>query len=110
MKPIDTMDFNSKKKVIDVIVLHFTIGNSLAELEQLRHGLSFLKFDSLMKNHTDLVKSAFRPSTNPITARYLQDEFKPLLSPSGSVKRTAEEAILMSWFQYLEDVEGKWLI
>ena len=58
------------------MVLHFTIVNSLAELEQICQGFSFFKFNSLMKSHTELIK----------TARYLQDKIKAVLSPKGSVE------------------------
>jgi len=107
LKPIETMKFEDKKKMIDIVVLHFTIVNSLAEIEQLHQGLAFLKFDRLMKSHTDLIITVFRPSQSLNTASYLQDEFRITLSPKGSVKRTAKEGILILWYQYLENVEGK---
>jgi len=39
-------------------------------------------------------------------ARYLQDKFRATLSPKGNVKCAAEE-ILILWYQYLLNFEGK---
>lgn len=77
------------------------------ELEQLRDGFSCLQFDSLIKNHPEIIKNeVFMPPVIQVTANYLQDRYEPDFSPLGSTNRHIEEAIIMCWIQYLQHVEG----
>lgn len=86
-----------------MFTLHHLV--SLAELEQLRRGLCFLKFNSLIESHPDVLYQSFRPSEE-ITADILQDMFKPSFSPKGSNIRGKEEDIVMSWIHYLHDIQS----
>ena len=89
------------------MLLHFSIGTCILELDQIREGLCCLHFDNLIKNHPQIIKAeVFMPALIPVTADYIQDKFQPDLSPLGSTNRHLEEAIIMSWIQYLHHVEG----
>ena len=46
------------------------------------------------------------PALIPLTADYIQCKFQPDLSPLGSTNCHLEEAIIISWIQYLHRVEG----
>ena len=88
------MQFSDKKKIIEAICLHFTVLNSLAELEQLRRGLAMQKFDSLMQSSPS-IRKAFQHSSK-ITADFIQDFYPASFSPAGSNKRVLEEAVMMA--------------
>ena len=102
-KPSCRITLSEKKKVIDA---HYSVLTSLAELEQLRRGLSIQTFDSLIQNYPEIMYKAFQPSDYQLTSTYIQDLFKPLFSPKGSNNRESEEAIVMSWILCLQNIEG----
>ena len=85
---------------------------SIAGLEQLRSGfLGVVKMDMFVKKHTDLLRDALAaPTQTAITAVFIQDEFKPILSPKGSNNLPTEEELIILWNRYLEHVEGKSLL
>ena len=100
--------FSDKSNLVESMILYFSIGLCLAELEQLKHGLSCLNFDDLLKKYPDMIKEkVFTPPAVPITANYMQDEFHPCFSPVGSTNHHNEEAIVMCWIQYSQHVEGE---
>ena len=70
-KSASKINLSDKEKILNVLCLHYTILTSLAELEQLRRGLSIQKFDSLMKSHPQLIRQAFLPLESSITSVYL---------------------------------------
>ena len=99
--------YSEKISLADAIVTYFSVGFCLAELEQLRNGLSCLNFDDLIKKYPGIIKAkVFTPPAIPLTANYIQDEFHPCFSPAGSTNHQKEEAIVMCWIQYLQHVEG----
>ena len=102
-----SLSYSERTKVVDAMILYCSIGTCMAELEQLRHGLTCLSFDKLIKNYPALIKTVFRPPATPLSANYIQDKFRPCFSPVGSTKHHKEEAIVMCWIQYLQHVEGE---
>ena len=90
--------------------LHYSVLVSLAELEQLRRGLSLLKFDSLMNLYPDILKKAFQPPEIKITRDYVQDLFVPEFSLDGSNNKTTEEAIMIMWVRYLRYLESELIL
>lgn len=90
--------------------LHYSVLVSLAELEQLRRGLSLLKFDSLMTSYPDLLKKTFEPPKFEITRDFVQNLLTPDFSPVGSNNRNTEEAIVMTWIHYLRYLESMYQI
>lgn len=105
-KPCIRIPYSDKEKIIEAIGLHYSVLASLAELEQLRRGLTIQKFGSLMQSHPSTLHKAFRPPEIQITSDIIQDLFVPSFSPSGSNKRNTEEAIVMTWIRYLQHLEG----
>ena len=77
-KSASKCNLSEKEKIVNALCLHYTILTSLAELEQLRRGLSIQKFDSLMKSHPQLIRQAFLPPESSITSVYLQDLLQPI--------------------------------
>ena len=106
-QPTARTQFSDKQKFVNAMCLHYSILVSLAELEQLRHGMAVQKFDSLMASFPQLLQKAFQPSQRTITSEYIQDIFVAVLSPVGSNKRPVEEAIMMRWICYLQYLEGE---
>ena len=105
-KPSSKVSLNEKPKIINAMCLHFAILVSLAELEQLRRGFSMLKFSSLMEVYPDVLRKAFEPPEIKVSSDYIQDLFKPILSPNGSNKRATEGGIMMNWIHYLQKLDG----
>ena len=99
--------YSDRIKLVDAMIIYCSIGTYLAELEQLRNGLSCLDFDDLIKKYPALIKTVFTPPATPLSANYIQDEFRPCFSPGGSTKHHKEQAIVMCWIQYLQHVEGE---
>ena len=56
--------------------------------------------------YPEIMYKAFQPSDYQLTSIYVQDLFKPLFSPKGSNNRESEEAIVMSWILYLQNIKG----
>ena len=104
-KASSLITYADKPKVVEKMCLHYTILVSLAELEQLRRGLCFMKFNLLMESQRDLVSQAFCPPS-AITAEFIQDMFTPMFSPRGNNRRDKEESIIMEWIHYLQEIEG----
>ena len=97
---IVSLDYSEKGKVINAVI-------QSVELNQLKDGFSCLQFNSLIKNHPEIMKNeVFMPAVTQVTANYIQDRFEPDFSPLGSINRHIEEAIMMCSIQYLQHVEG----
>ena len=106
-KPSFAIAFSGKEKVVTALCLHYCILSSLAELEQLKRGLTFQKFNLLMEEHPGLLRSAFHPPKIEITSDFIQDLFELVYYPKGSNQRLKEEEIVFTWIQYLKDIEGE---
>lgn len=103
-KPASCFKFSQKQQVLDAMCLHYSVLVSLAELEQMRRGLSIQHFNTLMESFPRQMREAFCPQVHEITSEQLQDMFTPLFSTVGSNKRKQEEAIVMMWFRYLQQI------
>jgi hypothetical protein len=105
-KPVTSMRLGDKSMIISAVCLHYAILGSLAELEQLKRGLQTAKLATLMDKHAHLFKELFLHSHKPITADFIQDMFVTEYSDHGSNNRVKEEAIMMNWVSYLQELEG----
>ena len=105
-KPVVMMHLADKEKIISAVCLHYTVLGSLAELEQLRRGLHTLRFSVLMESYPFLFKQHFLHCNTSVTADFIQDLFHVDYSVPGSNNRVKEEAIIMNWVSYLQDLEG----
>ena len=52
--------YSERTKVVDAMILYCSIGMCLAELEQLRYGLTCISCDELIKNYPAFIKTVFR--------------------------------------------------
>lgn len=95
-QPASRIAFADKERVLADLSLHYSVLVSLAELEQLHHGLALQKFSSLMESHPKVIRRAFQPPEQTITSDFIQDLFVPKLSAKGSNRREVEEAIIMA--------------
>ena len=60
----------------------------------------------LMESYPFLFKQLFLHSSTSVTADFIQDLFQVDYSVPGSNNRVKEEAIIMNWVSYLQDLEG----
>ena len=60
----------------------------------------------LMESCPWAIRKAFEPSQTRISSDFVQDLFLPIFSPKGSNKRVVEEALIMTWVEYLQCLEG----
>ena len=104
-KPVCPIKYSEKHKIVEAMCLHYSVLASLAELEQLRRGLSVQKFNSLMESSPQLIQKAFVPPDTKISSDFLEDLYVPIFSPKGSNKRVIEEALIMTWITYLQYLE-----
>lgn len=109
-KPTMMMHLTDKEKVISAVCLHHAVLGSLAELEQLRRGLQTARFSVLMEHHVSLFRQLFFHQEKAITSDFIQDLFTVTYSSPGSNNRLREEAIMMNWVSYLQDLEGSIII
>ena len=105
-KPGCQIQFSDRQQIIDVMCLHYTVLNCLAELEQLSRGLTVQKFNYIMECYPALLRKVFQPPIQPITSGMVEDMFVVDFSPIGSNNRAVEETLLMMWICYLEHIEG----
>lgn len=105
-KPISRIKFSDKQSCVNAMCSHFSILVGQAELEQLRHGLTIQKFESLMHRFPSIPRKVFQPPTFTITSEYIQDLLDPVFSPVGSNKRPIEEALILTWIRYLDYLGG----
>ena len=108
-KPSQLISFFEKDNVISALCLHYSLLVSLAELEQLKRGLCTLKFNCLMESHPTLLRKAFYPSEIIITADVIQDLYEIDFSLKGTSSRVKEEDIIMTWINYLREIEGTFI-
>lgn len=52
------------------------------------------------------MKQIFTSSLSPVTATDLSNLLVPMYSPKGSNAREEEEALMLNWSYYLQDIEG----
>ena len=105
-KPGCRIQFSDKQQIIDAMCLHYTVLSCLAEIEQLRRGLTVQKFNYIMECYPELLRKIFQPPVQPITSEMVADLFVADFSPIGSNNRAVEETLLMMWIRYLEHIEG----
>ena len=73
---------------------------------QFSEGLDSLRLLQLMKSQPSLLKSLFVYQPQTITAGKIQDLLIPDYKPRESNQREEEEAVVMNWNEYLQDLEG----
>ena len=59
-----------------------------------------------MEGYQELLKPLFRSSPKNVSSDFIQDFHNVIYSDSGSNKRVKEEAVIMNWISYLQELEG----
>ena len=110
-KPTCQLELSDSEKLIKALWLHYTFFLPHAELEQLHRGLrDTLQLDALICNYPCEIRSLLVASPNfNVTPDYLLDAFSIEYSEQGNNKRTAEEAIILYWTEYVMESAGEYL-
>lgn len=86
--------------------LEYVVLPSSQEIAEFVEGMQATGIATLIKHHPVILMNLFiHDSSVKVTAQYLCD-LHPLLSPRGHNRRDEEEAIVLNWRDYLQDIEG----
>ena len=109
LKPTYQIQLSDKDQIVKSVWLHYIFFLPHAELEQLRKGLrETLQLEMLICLHPQEVWSFFVASSDfEVTSGYLLDLFAVQYSDQGCNRRTAEEAVILHWNEYVTDCEGQ---
>ena len=92
------------------IAKHFSIYVVKSELDQMICGIAeTLHALELIRENATLFRPLFVYSQKIYSAndRYI---FSPKLSPDGSNRREREEAVIMLWINFLQDIQGMYIV
>ena len=101
-KPIVTIE--DKVKMLHIITLHYTLLQSLAEVNQVLEELKLNGLLESMRQHPYETRKLFIYENNQISGEELDDLLVPLFAKPGSNKRELEEKVSLNFTRYLEDV------
>ena len=107
-KPVIKIDLSDRHDLVNAFVMHYSIINVKAELDQMVRGLEAYGVYELIQANKHLMRQLFvhfKPLS--LTSDMLFDMFPAKFSPEGSNSRDAEEAALMNWVNYTQEIEGK---
>ena len=90
-KPIVTIE--DKVKMLRIITLHYTLLQSLAEVNQFIEGLKVNGLLECMRQHPYEARKLFIYENNQISGEELDDLLVPLFAKPGSNKRELEERV-----------------
>ena len=90
--------------IIRAVYLEYIVLRSSQEVGQFIEGLQTLGIATLIKHHPK--ELLVYDGTAKVTAQYLSELFVPILSPRGHNQREEEEAVVLNWRDYLQDIEG----
>ena len=90
-KPVCRIKYSEKQKIVEAMCLHYTVLASLAELEQLRRGLSVQKFNSLMESSPQLIRKAFVPPDTKIRVIFSKISMFPYFHQRGATRESLKK-------------------
>ena len=88
------------------VCLEYVIIRSSHEMTQFLEDLDTLNIGSLLKHHLSAVEQLFTYTSNLVSARDLFHLLVPVYLPHSSNVREDEEAVMMNWNGYFQDLEG----
>ena len=107
LKPAATVATGDVPDIIRAVYLEYTVLRSSQEITQFIEGLQTIGIATLIKRHPLVLKKLFvYDGTAKVTAQYLSELLVPILSPRGHNHREEEEAVVLNWRDYLQDIEG----
>ena len=94
--------------IIKAAFLEHIVFKTTQEISQFIQGLETLQIATLLRRHPRCLRKLFvnDPSEARVTAQYLSRLLSPVLSPHGHNQREKEEAVLLAWSDYIQDMEG----
>ena len=112
LKPAHLLDLSDRDKLIRAIWLHYVFFLPHAELEQLKNGLQeTLHLGTFICDYPKEMQCFLVTSTHfDVSSDYLLDSMIIRYSDHGSNKRTAEEAIILNWTEYVTECSGMYVI
>ena len=88
--------------------LHYTVYNIYGEISQLKDGIvNTLNFQNLITSNPQATRSLLVFGKSTLSATFLQEAFIIDYSLNGSNDKSQEEAVIMNFFDFLQDCEGK---
>lgn len=107
-KPSHLIDLSHREEIIKALWLHYVFFSPHAELDQLKKGFrETLQMERLVCLHPCVVLGFLIASRDfDVTADYLLDSFVINYSDEGCNKRTAEEALILNWNDYVNQCIG----
>ena len=106
IKPVPLTTLSDIPTIKKRVCMEYVLMRSSLEMGQFSEGLDSLRLLQLMKSQPSLLKSLFVYQPQTITAGKIQDLLIPDYKPRGSNQREEEEAVVMNWNEYLQDLEG----
>ena len=97
--------FKNKAEILNNVALHYTITQSLCEINQFIDGLKAFGVLDLLRRHPVEARAFLQVSHTTLTAEVVDGLFKFEMPDEGSNRNQNEQAILLNWNQFLEDVE-----
>ena len=107
-KPVTAIELGDRHDIVNAFAMHYSLINVKAELDQMVKGLEAYGVYELVQANKQMMRQLFvhfKPLA--FTADMLFDMFPAEFSPVGSNARDAEEAALMNWVNYTQEIEGK---
>ena len=105
---VNAIELGDCSDIVNAFAMHYSIISVKAELDQMVKGLEAYGIYELIQGNRQFMRQLFvhfKPLA--FTADMLFDMFPAKFSPEGSNARDAEEAALMNWINYTQEIEGK---
>ena len=102
------IQLSDRHDIVNAFAMHYSLISVKAELDQLVKGLEAYGVYELIQANKQMMRQLFvhfKPLV--FTADMLFDMFPAKFSPEGSNARDAEEAALMNWVNYTQEIDGK---
>lgn len=102
-----TVTIADKHAIVNDLSIHCVVYYWKAALDQLKSGLGTLGILQLMQKYPTLMKPLFLDSAQKaMKVSDVLDLFSVEWSPSGSNQREEEEAVILQWTEYVQEIEG----
>ena len=106
LKPVSKVSLSDIPTILRSVCIEYVIIRSSHEMAQFMEGLNVLQIGYLLKLYPYMLKQLFVYSSHQVTAQDLSRLLRPVYSPPGSNAREEEEAVMLNWNDYLQDLEG----
>eukprot|EP00731_Ephydatia_muelleri_P016024 Em0009g448a len=104
-KPSTHYHLTDKSHILRILCIHQTILSSKGQIDQMMEGLNEHGLLSLMKKYPECARVMLSNATEVLTAAAMIDLFQVEYSSCGSNNRQKEEASIIMFYDYLQDIE-----